>query len=344
MARNRKAANGRRGRKNGNGNANCQPKPNPNAYQANRSARILYQGVAETAKKNFGSQIEKRRTLAALVRALDAKVTRTLGLPRAVGPYTVIRTNQLVSTTADSNFILFSPIRYNETSTNGKWLTSCGIMQVGGSGTAVNAANGAQFIPTPVSGLGDAANLVPASMTVQVVNSKPLESAQGSYFMGRVSQPFDYGGQTDTWSNLRSRFISYFSPRMLAGGKLALRGVQCSAYPLDMNDYADFTERSNTFTTTWSKQYEPCCLSPIVFVSNQQSVADSIQFLVTMEWRVRFDPSHPAAASHTYHETLSDKLWNDVQKAVGAGTHGVEELAELVAAGAAWEAGTRMLP
>jgi hypothetical protein len=316
-----------------------------NGYAASRSARILYQGVATTARKNFGSADMKKTKIAALVRALDAKVPRTLGLPRAVGPYTIIRTNTLVSSKDGGNFVMFCPLVRELDSSGTQWMTSCGIMQAGAGSSAVGATNGAYLLKNPVSQLGDAAEVVPAAMTVQCVNAKPLDSAGGSYFMGRVNQPMDFGSSsTVTWNTLRSNFISYFSPRMLAGGKLALRGVQCSAYPLDMTEYSAFQGLnsggvSDTSPTTWEHLIKPGALTPIVFVSNAQMVEDSVQWMVTIEWRVRFDPANPAVASHQHHDTLCDEAWNDVVKVASAAGHGVEELAESVAAGGALVAG-----
>lgn len=305
-------------------------------YSASSKARILYPGVAATARRNFGTVSSRAKTVSAMVRALDAKLPRTIGLPRAVGPYTVIRTNTLVSSSAHSNVIIFTPMSIPTSHADGgKWIASVGVAQKGADNTQIGAAGGIELLSNPLSALGDAASVVPAAMTVQVVNAKPLESAGGSFFMGRANQPMNFGGSTEHWSTFRSNFISYFSPRMLAGGKLSLRGVQCSAYPLDMSEYSDFRPVDRTVATQWNPAFNTGPLSPIVFVSNQQSVADSVQFLVTMEWRVRFDPENPAVASHRHHDTLSDEIWNDVCKVASSAGHGVEELTEDVAAGGA---------
>jgi len=319
-------------------------------YKASGKARILYPGVAATARRNFGTKSVKtestfKKTVAAMVRALDAKLPRTIGLPRAVGPYTVIRTNTLVSTSDHSNVIIFTPMAMPNTAGDSagadglKWMASVGIAQKGADNTQIGAAGGIELLTSPLASMGDFASVVPASMTVQVVNAKPLESAAGSFFMGRANQPLNFGGSTEHWSTFRSNFISYFSPRMLAGGKLALRGVQCSAYPLDMTDYSDFRKIERTVATQWHTAYNTGPLTPIVFVSNQQSVADSVQFLVTMEWRVRFDPENPAVASHKHHDTTSDEVWNEVCKVASSTAHGVEEMTEDIAAGGALGAG-----
>lgn len=278
----------------------------------------------------------------ALAKCLDARVPRTLGLPRAVGPYTVIRTNSFVTSTEHSTFMMFCPL-IKKVSDEKRWIPSVGLMQAGTDADAVGADSGIMMMANPLAELGDAAEIVPAAMTVQCVNSSSLQLATGSFFMGRVNQSFDYGGSTATWSSLRSRFISYFSPRMLAAGKLALRGVKCSSYPLNMSEYSDFLPRhTNAGMTKWDSTIEPAALAPIIFVANQPANTlntGGIQFLVTIEWRVRFDPANPAVASHTHHDTLSDEAWNEVMKVSSATSHGVEEMAEEVANGGALYAG-----
>jgi len=336
---------------------NLKKKPGQKMYAAAKRARLLYQGVAATARKNFGTKSAApnktgflRNKITQLITALDAKIPRTLGLPRAVGPYTVIRTNTVVSPGAGENFLLFSPLLFNSgvsdsTWRDAQWLSAVGLAQKGAGGDAVGNPNGIRTLTNPIGVLGEATDLVPASLTVQVVNSKPLEQASGTYFMGRVNQMFDYGGSTTTtWDDLRYRFISYFSPRMLAGGKLALRGVQCSAYPLDMTEYSSFREANSAVLTTWNDRLSTASLSPIIFVSNQDMVADSVQFLVTIEWRVRFDPLNPAVASHQHHDTLADEAWNGLVKVASGMGHGVEEIAEGVAAGGAIVGGAAMMP
>jgi hypothetical protein len=61
-------------------------------------------------------------------------------------------------------------------------------------------------------------------------------------------------------------------------------------------------------------------------------VQEELEFMVTIEWRVRFDPGNPATATHTHHDTLGDEAWNGLIRAACAVGHGVEELSEDVAA------------
>jgi hypothetical protein len=186
----------------------------------------------------------------------------------------------------------------------------------------------------PMLGLGEACEVVPASMTVQVMNPASLQSADGVFAMARVNQQLSLGGSPAglTYREMAARVISFYSPRMLTGGKLAIRGVKCSAYPLDMNEYATFAPvHQSSGNSGWdSNGLRPAALSPIVFVQ-ENAVPKQLEFMITIEWRVRFDPGNPATASHTYHETLSDEAWSGLIKSVSNAGSGVEELSEDVA-------------
>jgi len=166
------------------------------------------------------------------------------------------------------------------------------------------------------------------------MNPASLQTASGLFAMARVNQQMALGGALATWDEMAARCISFYAPRMLTGAKLALRGVKCSSYPLDMSEYSHFSPMSHFVdesAITWNTNaLRPAALAPIVFVQ-ENSQPKAMQFLVTMEWRVRFDPANPATSSHTYHETLPDECWNGVVKAACNAGHGVEEVGEDVA-------------
>lgn len=308
---------------------------------ARRNATVvLAQGALAVPRKNFGSKMEGRKNVSALVRCLDARVPRTLGLPRAVGPYTVIRTTRLHASAA--NFVMFNPFM-NTTGGNDRWLNWCGIESVVSSDPILGTHNTAP-INMPMLGLDAACEVVPAALTVQVMNPSSLQSADGVFAMARVNQSLSMGRSgTISYDELASRFVSFYTPRLLTGGKLALRGVKCSAYPLDMTEYAAFlpVRQDITLPFTWNENIKPSALTPIVFVQNN-AIPQILEFMITIEWRVRFDPGNPATASHSFHNTLADECWNDVIRAASSTGHGVEELAEVVADGGALIAGAAM--
>lgn len=289
------------------------------------ATKALAQAAMAAPRRNFGTK-SAGGTLRACIKSLDARVPRTIGLPRAVGPYSVIRTTRLWSSSA--NFIMFVPFS-NGTS----WYNWCGVEGVVSS-NAVNATDNTRPIPIPLAELSQAAEVVPAALTVQVMNPSSLQTADGMFAMGRANQQFNYGGSSVPWDELRARFISFFSPRLLTGGKLALRGVKCSTYPLDMTEYSDFqpvADSSDPFTWlqggAFGSGVKSAALAPIVFVQNNDT-PQSLEFLITVEWRVRFDPGNPAVASHSHHDTTSDGVWNSVCREMSSAGHGVEELAE----------------
>lgn len=282
------------------------------------ATKALAQAAMAAPRRNFGTK-SAGGTLRACIKSLDARVPRTIGLPRAVGPYSVIRTTRLWSSSA--NFIMFVPFTSDDS-----WHNWCGIEDVISS-DPVNGGNNSRPITIPLADLSHAAEVAPAALTVQVMNPSSVQTAQGMFAMGRANQQFDYGGSTETWDTLRDRFISYFSPRLLTGGKLALRGVKCSTYPLDMSEYSHFMPVADYPTPFTWLTVKPTALAPIIFVQNN-ATPQTLEFLITVEWRVRFDPGNPAVASHTHHDTTPDGVWNSVCREMSSMGHGVEELAE----------------
>lgn len=287
-----------------------------------------------------------------LLSCLDATHPMHLPLPRAVGNYQVIRTSQVVdlaqiaaATSAPiSQFGFFVPIAsqsYASTS-DLTWISSCGILSSGG---AINSVNGSYLVPmSGLDSLALAATIVPAALTVQIMNPTALSDANGIAYIGRSSAQYDLAGSSRTWTQLGNEFVQFMAPRLCASGKLCLRGVKCSAYPLDMSDLSDFrTIRSSADASgtdgqfTWSSDViKPEGFSPIVFY-NPNSIA--LQILVTIEWRVRFDPGNPAAASHSYHGVASDSTWGKLTSAMTSAGHGVIDIAEDGVEGAAMAAG-----
>jgi len=179
--------------------------------------------------------------------------------------------------------------------------------------------------------------VAPAAVTVQVMNPQALLGTTGITYMGRSSAQYDLAGSTRTWNELGAEFVQFMAPRLCSAGKLAMRGVTMSSYPLDMNELADF-RRVTPFSAhpqpmTWNvtnstNNIKPAGWCPLV-VYNPDAIG--LQFLVTMEWRVRFDPSNPAAGSHRFHGTATDQTWDTMVKLAAAAGHGVMDIAERVA-------------
>ena len=301
---------------------------------------VLAQGAVTPPRRIFGTAVRanpRTPNVRSLVKCLDARIPRTLGLPRAVGPYTVIRTTMLHQSSA--RFVMFAPFKSDGTS-GPEWKPWCGIESVNAADDVSGSGNTAP-IPMPLSGLGSACEVVPAALTVQVMNPASVQTAHGVFAMVRMNQGMALGGTPTgtTYDDMGDRIVEFNSPRLLTGGRLALRGVKCSAFPLDMDEYARFAPiAGGSGDFQWATHHlAPGALSPIVFINKNSSFSPSptLRFMITIEWRVRFDPSNPAIASHTHHDTLSDEAWNQVVKVASGAGHGVEELAEDAAGDAA---------
>jgi hypothetical protein len=231
-----------------------------------------------------------------------------------------------------AEFIMFAPFQIESYSNRpATWTNWCGIASVNAANPITGPGNFTPF-EMPTDQLGLAAEVVPAALTVQVMNPSALQAADGIFAMARVNQQLSLGRSLATWEDMRTRFISYYSPRLLSAGKLALRGVKCDSYPLDMSEYSQFCQVfAAPSYPELSPIYKSAALAPIVFVQNNVTPV-AMQFMVTIEWRVRFDPGNPATASHVHHDTTSDSTWNTVVKVMSSAGHGIEELAEGVSA------------
>ncbi|APG78098.1 hypothetical protein [Beihai weivirus-like virus 5] len=214
--------------------------------------RVLAQGACAVPKKAFGAGKNPNGWKKAMTLGLNARLPYHLGLPRPVGPYQVIRTTKVHTT--KSGCVIFTPLQRRHDSLPGepRWYAACGMEAVN-TGVSINAANNATMISMPMDVLGSACDVVPAAMSVQVMCPTALQNASGAFTMARVNQQLTFGGDTRPWGQFITQFNSFFRPRLLTGGKLALRGVHANAYPLDMSEYAHFAGVVPSLgTTTWN--------------------------------------------------------------------------------------------
>jgi len=213
------------------------------------------------------------------------------------------------------------------------WTNIVGIGS-GVSGTAINATTNAYryTVPQPAvsSANGSGFTCVPSALSVQVMNNTSLMDANG-IFAGTVSHTqLALGGRVETWNDLSTEIVSYMRPRLMSGGKLALKGVQADSYPLNMSLLANFEPCSNSVDGAFTYTGVPYAagFAPIVFINQNEQ---EITYLVCIEWRVRFDIGTPAVASHIHHGVTPDGVWNRcIEKAVSIG-HGMKEIADIVA-------------
>lgn len=303
--------------------------------------RGIKQGVGMVVRKPFAPG--KTRPKRAAVRrkalpkkaALCALTNMHLPLPRAVGAYTVTKTTTIIDN-PPGRFILFGAIKGNRTNhPDPAWLNCCAVSSVG-TDTAISATDNARFhLDTALGSSGfNSCRLVPAAITVQVMCPKSLQEADGILYIGRSKQVLDLMGDSRTWRTLATELVSFSGPRLCSAGKLALRGVKVDAIPNNMSQLSDFCPRgilSEPEEKTWSENHLDAQFEGFapIFVFNPNLV--NLQYLVTIEWRTRFDPGNPAYAGHSFHPVASDSVWNDTISGMEKEGHGVVDMAEGIA-------------
>jgi len=292
-----------------------------------KATRILANAVGAAPRKAFGGNGTAQQAKA-LIRALNARLPRSPGLPRPVGPYTTVTTTTLHTTSAGM-FIVCPIMRH--TASGKHWMASCGVEPVVMT-DPVNGTNNSKTvaIPAPVA-IETAGEAVPCAVSVQIMNGNALQTTTGVIAIGRVNQQLQMAAETASWETFGQRFISYYSPRLCAAPKLALRGVRCSAYPLDMDEYSQFERIGEDHgIMSMGEVFHFAAFSPIIIYQTQATPIE-LSVMVHIQWRARFDPLNPATASHSFHAPTSDGVWATAIKACSEAGHGVEDIAESVA-------------
>jgi len=296
--------------------------------------QVLAQGVGAAPRKAFGAG-----NYATDLRVWDAKLPMHLPLPRAVGPYTVIRTTRRVQ--LGTKVAIFGCFKYPPGSTlaagvdspAGQWTDICVVTDVN-AGLNINDNQNVRAFTSPMSGLGAAATVCPSAFSVQVMNPEALQTTNGIVYMGTMNTQAKIADRFESWDGYGDKFIQFQNPRLMSAGKLALRGVQIDSYPLNMGDISDFTPLhqasvNDAFNFT-SDQAAPSGWAPIVVVNANQPSGPDLEFLVTTEWRVRFDLDNPASAGHSHHRVASDSLWDSLTRSACARGHNVRDIADII--------------
>lgn len=187
-----------------------------------------------------------------------------------------------------------------------------------------------------------AATVVPSAFSVQVLNPQAVQNAAGFCYASRLQTQLDLGGITSagTYQTLANQFVSFNAPRILAGGKLAFRGVKIDAVPYNMSELADFRHLGGmpevisggplNGTAHYARRYiNNAGFAPIILI--RPAGAPALELLVCTEYRTRFAPANPAQASHRLHPCATDQHWNNLQRTMAAQGHGVLDIVEQVA-------------
>jgi hypothetical protein len=274
--------------------------------------------------------------------SLNAMHPTHLPLPRAVGGYTVIRTTDIVNTQREA--MLFGCFKgpgnqFTETC----WLSVIGVSNAGPGvlDSPINDPTGggsANFYGSAAlrEASLNSAKMVPAAISVQVMNGDPLQTTAGIAYIGRAKTVLDLMGDTRTWNDVMKELVAFSAPRLCAAGKLALRGVQVNAIPNNLSVISDFVPRRNpdeggVQRHVWTEDTFPCDFEGFgpIFIYNPDGIA--LKYLVTIEWRMRFDPLNPAYAGHTMHAPASESTWHSVISAAEAAGNGVMDIADVTA-------------
>lgn len=278
----------------------------------------------------------KQNTYTQVCRWMDANDPKHLALPRAIGPYAVTRSTRIVE--SKSGVMMFGSLMQKST---GYWSNICALSSNNGT-AAMNAATNCAVWTTPGidrATLGSGAQLVPSAITVQVMNPEALNVSAGIIYGGVMNQVPQLGDDPRTWKDFAEEFVSFNKPRLMSAGKICLAGVQASAIPMNMEALAHFSPIASFKSDVYTWNLEPpsgqllldcdlCGFSPIVFY-NPGNI--ELQYLVTTEYRLRFDISHPAASTHAHHTPGSVNTWSKVVKTLCDLGDGVRDISEVVA-------------
>jgi len=260
-----------------------------------------------------------------------------LALPRAVGEYTVTRGSRQIST--NDKLIIVGTWQYSNdsaTSASGfgrNWADVCAL----GCEDLTKKPSEVAWYPYKMPllgshGIGEHAQVVPSACSVQIMNANSLQDTSGMLYIGKLKvQPQYAGDDVYTGQDISNMFVSYMAPRLCAAAKLALRGIQVDAHPLNMNRLADFTQVYRGFaasTSVWQGSLTPTGFTPIV-IYNPDGV--TLNLLVCQEYRTRFELFNPASSSHKFHQPTTDMDWAGMVKRATELGSGALDIADVVA-------------
>jgi len=207
--------------------------------------------------------------------------------------------------------------------------------------------------------------IAPAAITVQVMNQNALQTTKGLCYACVTPLEANYsthgGGQSGY--DIGQNMIAFMKPRLLTLPKLSMAGVCAHSHPLDMNDISEFREIGDTTCSgdpilrtnkyTWGLPHrdyaQPATYQNAVDVSTNgwapimfyrpdavtEDSSDSLTYQVTTEYRVRFDLSNVASATHQMHTPAPMSTYTGLIKNAVAALPGILENVAEVAGGAA---------
>jgi len=239
--------------------------------------------------------------------ALDATHPGLPPLPRSVGPY-IPETLTYITSGMNYTTSLWGPIKF-KAAQGDYWRSSVGIAGIAG-GSAINAANNARIIaPIDMSAYAKA-SMVPASVTVQVMNPAALQTTAGNVYVVRCNQLIKLAGSSTLWDNLANQIVSRSNSLPMSAAGLNQRPVKIDCVPLDMTSYSQFERLSNNSTGTFtfdSDDHSFDTMSPVL-IYNPDAVALTVA--VTIKWRMRLDPGIPGYGAGLPQKAAPPGYWD----------------------------------
>lgn len=293
--------------------------------KSSKADNLCSAGFKSRPGKSFGAPRARGPSL----KVWDAGHNSHMPLPRSTGPYTVTRITTRY--TVDRDVTIFGTFRRRESvnSALGEWSSVFCVADVA-AGQAVNASNNATFTGHDMAGYGYETTVAPSAFSIQVCNPAALQTTEGMTYLGVCSSQLGISNSPDTWNSWAERFITTMRPRSMSASSIAVRGKKVCSYPLNLESMCDFTEISQTVTSTgtWGSTVMECSgFAPIVLYNPGGA---TLEVLVTTEWRTRFSLSHPAASSHKMWLPTPERIWHASLNAAAAVGNGVVDVAEEV--------------
>lgn len=316
------------------GNASAKNSRQGQRSQASAPARVLRANKAPTPRK--GGVMSRHELL------LDANCLGSLSLPRAVAPYTTVRSTCYISSASKMHLFGTFANAANPSYPVGEdmWSNAVAVAPIDSTLPVSTAVNTTFSYAPGLGGVGSTAGritMTPACVTVNITNGNPLQTTTGMIYAGRMDQPADWRGSGSSWDALMSGILAYKAPKAVSASQLALDGLTVSALPAEMSTLSlfrsQYTASANPVTWDASSAQHPAGFG-LIYVHNPNGV--SLNFQVTVEWRLRFDSSDPASSSHTFHPPSSEATWSAAIKSMVDSGHGVFSLLERSAQLLAW--------
>jgi len=329
------------------------PKKKKASGSAKRELPGFQQGVGEVSAPRFGSC-----DVARVNYGFDANHPSHLPLPIQTGPYMVMRVTTKISWEDAKPVMVFGTFRgakqanninvsvstQNPQSFADGWASACAV----GGNLADPIRNASTWFPQPL-GEVSRATMTPSALSVQIMNADKLQDSAGIVYAARLKTQFrGVEAGTDSWRNFGDQMVSFMQPRLMSAGKIALKGVKVDSVPFNTFELQDFDRvldlgpslgfpaytpyvagwKDSAETTAGPNIVHSCKGFAPIAVYNPDSV--KLDYLVTTEYRVRFDISHPAASTHKLHHPTSQSEWSTAIARAMATGHGVLDIVESV--------------